>query len=92
MDRAVIFVPTGISAARWWDVCTEYCSRNGYEIALVASDWRAASLLWCEGSVDVIVVARLDHVHHLQIVSEETDEATRRPLRRPRPGTWVPPQ
>lgn len=37
--HAILFVPSGPSAASWLATCTEYAVRRGYQIAYVATIW-----------------------------------------------------
>lgn len=62
MTIAVVFVPTA-HVIPFAKQCLDYCAGRGYEIAgVVRDDWPAAFAMMATGLVDVIVVARREHL------------------------------
>lgn len=84
---AVLFLPD--SACGWLDTCAMYTARHGYQVVAVVHVWADAVRLARQHAA-VVVAGRREHLPadrlpRLEIVVEEGDTATNKPIRqRPR--------
>lgn len=87
---AVIYVPTGSSAARWRDACAEYCQQRRYRIVAIVSIWEDVLSLLITGEAVVAVAGRRDHLPaqrrmRLEVITDLNPQPIpeqRRPARR----------
>lgn len=79
--RAVVFVPGGAEATRHRMECLEYCRRRRYELVAVAHTPAAVDQLWRDDRLDLVVVARPEHVrvlaHTVEVVTEQAGQLPR---------------
>jgi hypothetical protein len=85
---AVILVPD-VEQDRWLARCMDHIERCGYRLAAIVRRWEDAHRLIGAGQVQVVVVARPEHippqrVPRFEVAGEEGPALTRR-QRRPRP-------
>lgn len=88
--HAVVFLPPGTpAAALWTDACGEYIQHRGYRLAAVCSAWADVVRLVFDGTADVVVVGRRDHLPRdrrprVEVVTEASanSDQRRRPRRR----------
>jgi hypothetical protein len=85
MLRALLFIPAGDPDMRKWMVALwAHCMRRKYKPQAVVHQWCDVRKLMDEGAAHKVVVARLDQVGWLDVVSETPDRPPCARQRRPR--------
>jgi len=83
MLRALLFIPAGDPDMRKWMVALwAHCMRRKYKPEAVVHEWCDVRKLMDEGAAHKVVVARLDQVGWLDVVSESSDGDEAKPSRR----------
>jgi hypothetical protein len=83
MLRALLFIPAGDPDMRKWMVALwAHCMRRKYKPEAVVHEWCDVRKLMDEGAAHKVVVARLDHVGWLEVVSENSEGDEAKPSRR----------
>lgn len=91
--RAVIYVPAGRDADRWQRRCMHHVQRRGYELVAIVADegdgaqWASVRALIDAGDVEIVVVAKEDHLPPDRLPRPEVAEEGPAPTpsqRRPR--------
>ena len=83
MLRALLYIPAPDPDDRKWMVALwGYCMRRGLRPAAVVHQWCDVLKMMADGVAHKVVVARLDQVSWLEVVSEEQSPSARQ--RRPR--------
>lgn len=74
MLRALLFIPAQDPDARRWMVALwAYCMRRHYKPEAVVHNWADVGKLMLDGVARKVVVARLDQVEWLDVVSEDRE-------------------
>jgi hypothetical protein len=85
MLRALLFIPAHDPDDRKWMVALwGYCMRRGLRPAAVVHQWCDVLKMMADGAAHKVVVARLDQVSWLDVVSEEREQPPSARQRRPR--------
>ena len=83
MLRALLFIPAGDPDMRKWMVALwAHCMRRKYKPEAVVHEWCDVRKLMDEGAAQKVVVARLDQVGWLDVVSENPEGDEAKPSRR----------
>lgn len=82
LRSALLFIPHDPDMRKWMVACWAYCTRRMLRPEAVAHDWADVLKLWRPGTR--VVVARLDQVDWLEVVSETPDESASPERQRPR--------
>jgi len=95
-ERAVLYVPIGEESERWQRIDLDYCDAMGYRfVAVVLADpddperWREVHGMASRDELDVLVVARRDHLSarrrpRIEVVAEMPARGRERPHDHPR--------